>query len=151
MNPSIDTAKLREIGRAATAGPYLARQSTELDELGCWNVRHKDQNGTWQLAFFDCWNKNEENAAFFCAARNHWDALLDEIERLRVINRRACLDLADDDTDIRNQARRVLPEDQCESSDGYHLPIGDVVEKMADEIDRLRAEVKRLTDSPIRE
>lgn len=78
-----DTTALREIGRAATAGPW--ERYGFIGQAGLTKVRScGDKDRVGRTVYREV-PSTSEDASFIATARNHWDAMLDEIERLRKI------------------------------------------------------------------
>ena len=74
---SIDIAKLREAGNAATSAPW-----TFTDE-GNWQLEMSDKGCQMCDEQYYPWTPDrEEDWNFMEVARNNWDALLDRIEEL---------------------------------------------------------------------
>ena len=69
---SAEIEHLRAAGRAATEGPWVAVEG---------GVRGNERRN-WVASTHGCINA-EGNEAFIATARNEWDGLLDEVERLR--------------------------------------------------------------------
>ncbi len=85
MTPA-EIARLREVIAAATPGPWAPHTWYGTDEGGWVAVgpHHlKSEGEEWDDPDSACHERAKRDAEFIALARNHWDELLAEIERLR--------------------------------------------------------------------
>lgn len=73
-----DIEHLRAVGRAATEGPWLAQRATTAAGDQIVTVFTAEDESIYEDQF-----ANLSDAEFIATARNEWDGLLDEVERLR--------------------------------------------------------------------
>lgn len=83
---TLDLDELERIGKAATAGPWEADQDCHSRPSDTWCILHHTEPDGPLRILFESDKGTGEDTLLLVAARNNWQAMIDEIRRLSAEN-----------------------------------------------------------------